>query len=85
MLRNCPEKLEELYSLAIELDGLVYQMNKNKEEVLSSLKGKKHLTLSIPHIHFRHFRIGILFWFQLLLNPILIMLKFNRFSIQKGN
>ena len=41
MLQNCPNKLEELYSLAIELDGLVYQMNKNEEEVLSSLKGKK--------------------------------------------
>src|SRR5260370_41686082 len=41
MLRNCPKKLEELSSLAIELDGLVYQMNKNEEEVSSSLKGKK--------------------------------------------
>src|SRR5260370_10174745 len=41
MLQNCPNKLEELYSLAIELDGLIYEMNKNEEEVLSSLKGKK--------------------------------------------
>jgi len=41
MLHNCPEKLEELYQLTIELDGLVYQMNRSEEEFLGSSKGRK--------------------------------------------
>src|SRR5260370_25034897 len=41
MLCNCPEKLEELYQLAIELDGLVYQMNRSEEEFSGSSKGRK--------------------------------------------
>src|SRR5260370_29584768 len=41
MLHNCPEKLEELYQLIIELDGLVYQMNRSEEEFLGSSKGRK--------------------------------------------
>lgn len=49
MLQNCPKKLDNLYQLAIELDGLVYQMNKSKEEFLGSSKGKNYLILNSSH------------------------------------
>src|SRR5260370_10606708 len=51
MLCNCPKKLEELYQLMIELDGLVYQMNRSEEEFLGSSKGRKSFNSfnNFPH------------------------------------
>src|SRR5260370_9520172 len=49
MLQNCSKKLDNLYQPAIELDGLVYQMNKSKEEFLGSSKGKNYLILNSSH------------------------------------